>query len=102
VVLGQRVCAREQRVDATALVGGDAPLEEAGVDAELDREPLDRLPCGPGLAALDLADVLLREAVAGEVGLSQARRHAKLSHTLAQAVAGGGAAADIGGSAGHE
>jgi hypothetical protein len=102
VVLGQRVRAREQRVDAAALVGGDAPLEETGVDAELDREPLDRLARGPGLTALDLADVFLREAVAGEVGLGQAGRHAKLPHSLAQAVARGRTAADIGGSTRHE
>ena len=34
---------------------------------------------GAGLAALDLADVLLRETVAGEIGLRQPRRHAQLA-----------------------
>src|SRR5262249_57261712 len=87
VVLGERVRAREQRVDTTPLVGGDAALEEAGVNAELRRQPLDRLARGPGLAALDLADVLLREALSGELGLRQSCRHAKLPHALAKAVA---------------
>src|SRR5262249_56692765 len=95
------VGAREQRVDATPLVGGDPPLEETGVGAELCRQPLDRLARGPGLPALDLADVLLREAVAGELGLGQAGRHTKLAHALAQAVAWGRAAAGIAGQAGH-
>ena len=102
MVLGQRVRTREQGVDAAALIGGDAPLEEAGVDAELDREPLDRLARGPGLAALDLADVLLREAVAREVGLRQAGGHAQLPHALTQAIARLGAAAGIRGSARHK
>src|SRR5204863_10118310 len=61
VRLGQRLRPREQRVDAAALVCRDTPLEESGIDAELDGEPLDRLARGPGFAALDLADVLLRE-----------------------------------------
>src|SRR6266516_3577169 len=99
---GQRVRAREQRVDAPALVCRDATLEEAGIDAELDREPLDGLARGPGLAALDLADVLLREAVAREIGLRQAGGDAKLPHALAQAIARVGAAAGGRGSARHE
>src|SRR6266550_2526759 len=99
---GQRVRAREQRVDAPALVCRDATLEEAGIDAELDREPLDRLARGPGLAALDLADVLLREAVAREIGLRQAGGDAQLPHALAQAIARVGAAAGVRGSARHE
>ena len=100
--LGQCLRAREQRVDATALVGGDPALEKAGIGAELDGQPLDRLARGPGLAALDLADVLLREAVAGEVGLRQAGGDAQLPHALAQAIARVGAAAGVRGSARHE
>src|SRR5437016_10176371 len=99
---GQRVRAREQRVDAPALVCRDATLEEAGIDAELDREPLDGLARGPGLAALDLADVLLRETVAREIGLRQAGGDAQLPHALAQAIARVGAAAGVRGSARHE
>ena len=72
-------------------------LEEAGVDAELGSEPLDRLARGTGLAALDLADVLLREALAREIGLGQARRHSQLTHALAQAGARGGRASTVAG-----
>src|SRR3954469_3780377 len=71
----ERLGAGQHALDAAALVGGDALLEEAGVGAELGGEPRDRLARGPGLAALDLADVLLRKAVAGEVGLGQAGGH---------------------------
>ena len=89
----QRLRAGEHRFDAAALVGGDALLQEAGVDAELDGQPLDRVARGAGLAALDLADVLLREALPGEVGLGQARGDTELPQPLAQACAvrdGGG------------
>src|SRR5436309_5374052 len=96
---GQGLRARKQCVDAAALVGGDATLEEAGVGAELAGKPLDRLARGPGLAPLDLTDVLLREAVAREVGLRQSGGDAQLPHELAQAVARGGAAAYVSGSA---
>ena len=96
VALGvrQRLGAGQHRLDAAALVGGDATLEESRVDAQLPGEPLDRLARGPGLPALDLADVLLRETLAGEIGLRQPRGHAQLADALAEAGAtglGGGA-----------
>jgi hypothetical protein len=72
-------------LDAAPLVGGDPALEEAGVGAELGSEPLDGLARGTGLPALDLADVLLGEALAGQVGLGQACRHTQLPHALTQA-----------------
>jgi hypothetical protein len=108
VALGVRqgLGAGQHRLDAAALVGGDAPLEEAGVDAELAGEPLDGLARGPGLPALDLADVLLRETVAGEIGLRQPRGHAQLANALAKAGAtglGGGAKlAGCGHAGGHK
>ena len=88
VILGERLRAREHRLDATALVRRDPVREEAGVDAQAGGEPLDRLLGRARLAALDLADVLLREAVAGEIGLRHPRRHAQLAHALAELQAG--------------
>jgi hypothetical protein len=84
----QRLRPRERRVDAAALVVGDAVREKAGVDTQPVREPLDRLARGPGLAALDLRDVLLREPVAGEIALRQPRRDAELPQALAEAKPG--------------
>ena len=51
---------------------------------------------GTRLAALDLADVLLREAVAGEIGLRQAGGDAQLAQALAEA---GAAPGSVGASA---
>jgi hypothetical protein len=82
--LEQRVSACECRVDATALVRGYTVCEKAGVHPELPRQPLDRLRRRARLPALDLTDVLLREAVAGELRLRQAGRHAQLPEPLAQ------------------
>src|SRR5262249_13907804 len=104
VVVRERLRAREHGLDAAALVGGNALLEETGVDAELGCEPLDRLARGPGLPALDLADVFLGETVACEVGLRQARSDAQLPDALAEAGAAGlGGSADLTGDrhAGH-
>ena len=81
---------RDHALDALALARRDPDLEERRVDAELRGQPIDRLGGRPRLAALDLADVLLREARAGEVGLSQPAGDAKLAHPLAQGGAGGG------------
>ena len=85
VRLGQRLGPREQRLDPAAQVGGDAAAEERRVDAELPREPLDRLGGRARLAALDLADVLLREPVARDIGLRQAGREAERAQPLAEA-----------------
>jgi hypothetical protein len=95
VVVRERLRAREHRLDAAALVGGDPLLEESGVDAQLRGEPLDRLTRGPGLPALDLADVLLREPLARKVRLRQARGDAQLPDALAEAGAPGWAAVRI-------
>ncbi len=55
------------------------------VDAEPLGEPGDRVRRRARLAPLDLADVLLREAGAGELRLRQARRDAQRAHALADA-----------------
>jgi hypothetical protein len=85
----ERLGPSQHRLDPAPLVRGHTALEEVGVDAQLRRDPLDRLARGPGLAALDLTDVLLREAVAGEVGLGQPGRDAQLANALAEAGAAG-------------
>ena len=89
VGLDEGLRAGQDCVDPAALVGGDAVREEARVDAQPLGEPLDRLARGTGLPSLDLADVLLREALAGQVGLGQVRRDAELAQALAQAESGG-------------
>ena len=66
-------------LDLGVLVPRLAGLEIRGVDAEPLCDPRERLRRRARLAALDLADVLLREAVAGEIGLGQARSNAQLS-----------------------
>src|SRR5215217_9457058 len=84
VRLGQGLGASEHRFDPAALVGRDTVLEEVGVDAELLREPLDRLPRRARLAALDLAHVFLAEPRAREVRLRESRGHAKLANAVAE------------------
>ena len=59
--------------------------DEARVAVEALRQPLDRLRGRPGLPALDLADVLLREAVARELALRHPRGDAELAEALAEA-----------------
>ena len=73
VRLGQSLGPGEQRLDPAAEVGRDAAAEERRIDAELRREPRDRLGGGARLAALDLADVLLREPIARRPGTGSAR-----------------------------
>jgi hypothetical protein len=107
VGLGERLGPRKRRLDAAPRVGGDAVREEARVDAEPGGEPLDRLGRRARLAALDLADVLLREPVAGEFALRDACRDAQLPEPLAHGdgeraacasrVCGGGATGHVGG-----
>jgi hypothetical protein len=60
-------------------------FEGNAVDAEPGREPDEGGLGRPRLAQLDLADVLLREAVAAEVGLGQARARAERAHARAHA-----------------
>ena len=84
VRLDERLGARQRRLDAAALVGRDAVRQVAGVDVEAAREPRDRLAGRARLAALDLADVLLREPIARELALCQARGDAQLAHALTE------------------
>ena len=72
----------ERALEPAALVGRNAVREEARVDAEPRREPLDGLARRPGLAALDLRDVLLREALAGELALGQPGGDPQLTEPL--------------------
>ena len=85
--LGEGLGAREPRLDAIANVGRDAVLEVLGVHTEPLREPRDRVRRRAGLAALDLADVLLREPRPGELGLGQTGGDAQGAHAVAHAPA---------------
>src|SRR5579884_1321986 len=87
VLLGlvQRLGTREGPFEAGALVRRDPAREEAGVDSQPVGEPLDRPGGRPRLAALDLRDVLLGEAVAGELALRQPGGDAELAETLPEA-----------------
>ena len=84
VCLDERLGAGQRRLDAAALVGRDAVRQITGVDVESAREPGDRLAGRAGLAALDLADVLLREPIARELALGQARGDAQLAQALTE------------------
>ena len=81
--LGEGLGTRESGLDAATFVDRDAVRDVAAVDAEPIREPRDRLSGGASLPALDLADVLLGEAVAGEIGLGHPRSHAQLTNAFA-------------------
>ena len=85
VRLGERLGPRELRLDPRPHVRGDAVLEVLVVDAEPFGEPGDRVGGRARLAALDLAHVLLREAVARELGLGQSRRDAQRAHAARHA-----------------
>ena len=71
VRLRERLGAGEQRLDTAALVGRNTTREKCGIDLEALCQPLDGLSSRAGLATLDLADVLLGEAVARELRLRQ-------------------------------
>ena len=86
----ERLGAGERSLDARALGRSRRRGEEAGVDVEPRGEPLDRLVRRARLAALDLADVLLGEAIAGEVGLRQTGGDAKRRRRRASAAPGCG------------
>src|SRR5262249_28076462 len=83
-LLGQRLRPGQDRLGARPLVRGYTGREEGRVDAQPFREPLHRLGRRPGLPALDLGDVLLREALAGAIALRQPRRDSKLAKALAE------------------
>ena len=104
VGLDQRLRTGERAFEPAALVGREAVGEEAGVDAQPRREPVDRLAGRAGLPALDLRDVLLGEPVARELALGQAGADTQLAQALSQAqpVGCGGAIRTKGGvSCGH-
>ena len=66
----------------------ETPLARKPGSTPVLREPLDRLLRRPGLAALDLADVFLREAVAGEVCLRQSGVDAQRAQALTETSVG--------------
>ena len=73
-------------LDAVADIRGDTGREERRIDTEPRCQPgggLHRRAC---LAALDLADVLLREPVARELGLCQPGREAQRAQPLTEPV----------------
>src|SRR5439155_16695722 len=72
---GFRLCVLRRRL---------AGLEERRVDPEPVCEPGEHLAGRPRLAALDLAQVLLRAAVAGELRLGEAGADAELAQASAQ------------------
>ena len=68
-----RFGAGNDRLGAVALLARNTALEKFEFDAEPGRQPCDRLVGGTGLATFYLGDVLLRESVAGELGLREVR-----------------------------
>ena len=83
VRLGEGLGARQRGLDAAPFVERDTVREVPTVDVESSSEPSDGLNGRAGLAALDLADVLLGEAIAGEIGLGHPRSHAQLTNAFA-------------------
>jgi len=94
--LGQGLGLGEQRFDAAPLVRGHATGEEGRIHVQALREPFDGLLRGPGLAALDLADVLLREALTRELRLGQAGRDAQEAQPVAEPSGHGGRGGETG------
>ena len=82
--LDESLGAGEGGLDTAALVRGDTVREIARVDIQLTCEPGNRVAGRARLAALDLADVLLGEALARELTLRQTGGDAKLPQTLAE------------------
>ena len=70
----QRLGAGQDRLGARPIIGRDAAHEQGYIDPEPCREPAHHLVGRARPAALDLRDVLLRAAIAGELGLRQAGR----------------------------
>jgi hypothetical protein len=71
------------RLGLCVLVPALPGLEVRDVDAEPLRDPRERFLGRARLPAFDLADVFLREAVAGQLGLRQAGRDAELAEAVA-------------------
>ena len=82
--LGRGLGAHHGGLDLGVLVPGLTGLQIRDVDAEALRDPAERLRRRPRLAALDLAHVLLREAVAREIRLRHAGGSAKLAQPFAE------------------
>ncbi len=100
--LVKRLGAHERSFEPRALVARDAAREEARVDPEAVGEPLDRAFGRARLAALDLRDVLLGEAVAGEIGLRQPGGNAELAEPFPKAKSlGAGSASCAAGGLAH-
>src|SRR5207248_199500 len=94
VLIEERVGPGQGGLGLRTLIRRDAARKEPGVDAEAHRKPLDRLRGRARLATLDLRDVLLREAIAREIGLRQAGRHAQLAQPFADPLPAQSAALD--------
>ena len=103
VRLDRRLGPHERRLGRGDRRRAGVALDLRAADAEPDAEPLDGRVGGRRLAELDLAHVLLAEAVAAELRLGKARRHAQRPHARAgpgcrvgcaraRAVRGGGGA----------
>src|SRR5262249_37930193 len=102
VRLVQRLRAGERPFEPRPLVGRDAARQEAGIDSEAGGQPPERLRPRARLAAPDLWDVLLREAIARELALRQACCDAKLAQPLPEAYAlGAGLASCAAGGVAH-
>jgi hypothetical protein len=90
VLLRQPLRALEQGLGAHRVARADAVLQEGPVCPELCGEPVEGLRAGPCLAALDLADVLLGEVAACQLGLCQLRSRAQGPNAVADARRGRG------------
>src|SRR5262249_48165423 len=74
----------QRGIQPLAVRAAEPVLQVLAIGREALREPVHRLARRPRLPALDLADVLLREATCGELGLRQARRPPERPYACAQ------------------
>ena len=81
--LDEQLGLAQGRLEPLGVRVADAVLEERTVGGQTVGEPVQRVTRRPRLPALDLADVLLREAAAGEVGLTQPGRAPKRTKSFA-------------------
>jgi len=93
VLLDERLAAGERRLPAVPVDGRDAGRQELRVGAESLREPDERVGGRPRLSALDLADVLLREAPGRELRLRETCGDSQPPHALAELGSGVGGGA---------
>ena len=80
----RRLGARDEARHLLVLGRREARLEEPARDAQSLGEPLERRLVRAHPAALDLADVFLRETAGAELRLRQAARDAQLAHAFAK------------------